>query len=54
MKYCDMQIKLGSLSTELLLIEMKPTIIPKTYEKLITEADEKDRRYLLAYDELLD
>ena len=53
-RYCDVQIKLGCLSTEQLLAEMKMNIIRKHYRQLITDAKEEDKKYLPTYNELLD
>ena len=53
-RYCNVQIKLGCLSIEQLLAEMKMNIIQKYYRQCITDAKEEDKKYLPTYDELLD
>ena len=51
-RFCNEQIKAGSMSTDSVTCEIKSVIIPKLYDNLLTEAaDNKDM--MPSYDELL-
>ena len=52
-RYFNEQIKLRSLSTKLLLSEMKISIIPYSYNNILSEASEEDCGLMPTYGELL-
>ena len=51
-KYCNIQIKLGYMCTELVYTDLKTKIIPHCYANLILEAGEVNHQYMPSYEEL--